>query len=1042
MLRWMVVLFLLSNCDSTAADLPVGDDSTLPASTAAPDSADERSNTETIRHHRQALDLLLERGGEADSLVAEARSTLGTAYATTGLYQEARPHLEQALAEAEKLFGPDHPLIAKTLIQLAQTFDKIGGAPPPLPLLERAVTISERVYPAGHPEIGKALLALGIHCQRRPAAYSTTNLLERALTILEQAYGPKNADVAAAKRCLGWASVWAGDYSRARTLLDEALLVEEELLGPQHPRVASTLHYLSGLYFFETNLAKAREAAERALAIREQAFGPDHPAVLVSLQGLGGIADAQGDLDRAQSVLERALLTEERLYGADATVHTVNVLGEVLVKRGEVEINAGRPDRAKPIFDRAASLLERAIRADSRVDSNSCSLSWRLETYGRVLSTAGNKEKSLDTFRRALEIRDACMGDHHPSLSSVLLGYALVLRDSGRREEAFDVALRCEKMAREHVQLTARTMAEQEALQYSLSRRRQVGLLLGIAADGINAERISEAWDVVIRSRCLVLDEMASRHRTVGRSESADIRGLATRLDSTRAALATAIASQRDERGVEEYRGHIEALVQAKEELERRLAERSVSFREEWGREHAGSAEVAAALAEGEVLVSFVRYDEGERVAHARYLAIVFSRGQGGPQIIPLGDAATIEARVEEWRSRAAEPAFGPSRPRIESACAEAGRSLRETVWDPIAPQLVGAKQIYLVPDGSLHLVDFGALPKSDGRFVIEESPLLVYLTSERDLIRQESETPIPSLHGLLAFGGPNFESQPAAINAGLASVEPLVFGDGTTYRGRSADCESFRSLRFTPLPHAGHEVLELADIWKSVSATPPRVLAASGSAIDVILRTGEQATEAAFKQLAPGSSSIHLATHAFVLGRSCALGADSSETNEGPVHRRDLAQIVGENPLLLSGVALAGANRRGDSDPEQPEEDGILTAEEIATLNLTSVDWIVLSGCNTGGGSVESGEGVFGLRRAFAIAGAGTVILSVWSVDDLMTRHWMRELYEARFNQGLAPASAVRAASLARLDDQRARGQSTQPCYWAGFIASGRLDD
>jgi CHAT domain-containing protein len=145
---------------------------------------------------------------------------------------------------------------------------------------------------------------------------------------------------------------------------------------------------------------------------------------------------------------------------------------------------------------------------------------------------------------------------------------------------------------------------------------------------------------------------------------------------------------------------------------------------------------------------------------------------------------------------------------------------------------------------------------------------------------------------------------------------------------------------------------------------------------------------------------------------------------------------MVGENPLVLAGLALAGANHRTAVGPEQ--EDGILTAEEIASMDLASAEWAVLSACDTGVGEIRAGEGVFGLRRAFQIAGVGTLIMSLWSVDDEGSRRWMAELYEERLLKGLGTAEAVREASLKLLRDRRKRGQSTHPFHWASFIAAG----
>jgi CHAT domain-containing protein len=142
------------------------------------------------------------------------------------------------------------------------------------------------------------------------------------------------------------------------------------------------------------------------------------------------------------------------------------------------------------------------------------------------------------------------------------------------------------------------------------------------------------------------------------------------------------------------------------------------------------------------------------------------------------------------------------------------------------------------------------------------------------------------------------------------------------------------------------------------------------------------------------------------------------------------------ENPLLRAGLALAGADRRDEAAPGQ--DDGILTAEEIASLDLSAAEWVVLSACDTGVGAVRAGEGVFGLRRAFQVAGARTLIMSLWSVDDAATREWMTALYEARLKHGRSTAASVREASLSVLNRRREAGESTHPFFWGAFVATG----
>jgi CHAT domain-containing protein len=228
---------------------------------------------------------------------------------------------------------------------------------------------------------------------------------------------------------------------------------------------------------------------------------------------------------------------------------------------------------------------------------------------------------------------------------------------------------------------------------------------------------------------------------------------------------------------------------------------------------------------------------------------------------------------------------------------------------------------------------------------------------------------------------------------------------------------------------------------------------------------TGSGATETAFKALAPGKGLLHLATHGFFIDPDCPgsppdpAGVTRGQPDEDPgdVTRGHLTGVPGdvtrgvgglaggppppepggprENPLVLCGLALAGANHRASAGPE--EDDGILTSEEIAALDLSGVEWAVLSACDTGLGEDRKGEGILGLRRAFQVAGAATLIMTLWSVDDASTRRWIRGLYAGRL-RGLDAAEAVRSAAVEQLGERRRKGLSTHPFYWGSFVAAG----
>jgi CHAT domain-containing protein len=331
-----------------------------------------------------------------------------------------------------------------------------------------------------------------------------------------------------------------------------------------------------------------------------------------------------------------------------------------------------------------------------------------------------------------------------------------------------------------------------------------------------------------------------------------------------------------------------------------------------------------------------------------------------------------------------------------------------------VARSLGSARRILIVPDGGINLVSFATLPAGTDRYLVEEAPTLHYLSAERDLLTQANSARGAGA-GALVVGGPDFNADPR-----VPATPKDASAGRSAYRGAPPSCGAFRSFRFAPLPGATKEASKIQEI---LSSRPAR------RSSQVLELTAGEATEEAFKALAPGKEMLHVATHGFFLNSRCpALDVSGRGTPSA-------AAVSLDTPLLLSGLVLAGANRRGEA--RSGAEDGILTSEEIATLDLSSVDWAVLSACETGLGEIQAGEGVLGLRRAFQIAGARTLIMSLWKVDDDSTQEWMRGLYENRL-AGMSTAEAARRASVSMIQAERAAGKSTHPFFWGGFVATG----
>jgi CHAT domain-containing protein len=233
--------------------------------------------------------------------------------------------------------------------------------------------------------------------------------------------------------------------------------------------------------------------------------------------------------------------------------------------------------------------------------------------------------------------------------------------------------------------------------------------------------------------------------------------------------------------------------------------------------------------------------------------------------------------------------------------------------------------------------------------------------------------------------------------------------------------------VKWEPLPATKDEVRDVA-----------RILAGREPAV---VLTGPEASKARLEALARGKRVLHLATHGFFLDAPCVRSLPGTRGIGGLAERAaappvgPLPRSVREESLLLSGLVLAGANRAAEGP--RGLDDGILTAEEIVALDLRGVDLVVLSACSTGRGRAQVGEGLFGLRRVLELAGARTVVTSLWPVPDRRARSWMGDFYRA-FRTGAGPGKAARSASLAALKRLRKERLPEHPYAWAGFLAAG----
>jgi CHAT domain-containing protein/tetratricopeptide (TPR) repeat protein len=767
------------------------------------------------------------------------------------------------------------------------------------------------------------------------------------------------------------------EYEAGRPIAERALSIR--LAAPAESREqAGSLYQAADFRRATGDYAGALAGYRGAIAAWTRLFGEGHAENGSAWHYMGILHALTGDPAGARACLRRALAVREGALGdSDPLVATtLHALGDLAARSGDPQaeelfaraqriwertLGPGDPFVARSLqararlraaagdFATARSLLGRAlaIRAAAFGPRHHLVARTRL-ALADLLARSGGVEAALAETRVSIGLLKETLGPEHPAVADALSDQARLLWSAGRRTDALVTALSAETMARERFRRSARDLDDGLALSYAGARTSGLDVLLTALAERTRdvepAAAAREAFDALIRSRGMVLG---------ARAESGD-----AGIDAVRDAIPS------------------------------------------------GGALVAYAL--------YRRLAGPYGVAEPAYLAIVMAAGQPSPRVVPLGPAPVIEAAVSAWRDQVTRDPHGRAGEHREAtasaaedpetAARAAGERLRRAVWDPVAPWIAGASPVFVVPDGAIDLVAFGALPDDRDGYLVESGPLLHQLTTERSLVSSGSGA--ARGRGILSLGGPDFDAALAARAwPGALAARPL--------------CPEFARLTFGTLPGAAGEAREVAALLRSGG--------------DDIVLEGSAARADAFSQDAPGKRILHLATHAFVLPERCAVTPDRGSV-------ADLDSVPTEHPLLRSGLAFAGANRRAAANAEAGAgriEDGILTAEEIAGLDLSGVEWVVLSACDTGLGEIHAGEGVAGLRHAFERAGARTVIMSLWGADDASARAFMRALYAAR-STGATTAEAMRRAAADLIAFQRAHGRTTQPYYWGGFVATG----
>lgn len=891
-------------------------------------------------------------------------------------FSQAESLYRRALSIQERALGAEHTGVAGTLNDLALLYSDTGDVDQAILINQRVLSIREKALDANAPGVALALNNLAWAYELKGDYAEALSHFTRALQIWERAVGPEHPDLGYALDGLAKVHYLRGDYAAAEPLYLRALAIREKAFGPEDTEVATTLNNLAVLYRQKGDYAKAEQLLLRDLGITEKRVGPDHASVAPTLNNLALIYRRQGEFAKAEALYQRALSIRERALGPTHmdVGSTLNSLGQLYAERS----TAGETE-AKSLLERSLLILENALGADHH------RVAAPLVALGTLATRRDDYAAADRYYRRALAIQEKVLGPDHPEVAQSLESLSELSRAQGDLHRSLDLLQRAHEARERHLAHNLPFGSERQKLGYlklfAQDVDRAVSLHARMTSD---PQALHLAFTTLLRRKGRGVEATVDNIAALRVRASPQDHELFDQLSGVRSQLAALTLQGPSGGEADDYRSRRVQLEDAVDRLEAEVGARSAEFR-------AQSLPVTleairAQIPEQAALVEFAWYgptdDTKKSAVPPRYAAYLLAH-DAEPQWVDLGEAAAIDRAVADWRRALGDPQRSDAR--------DLGRALDAAIMQPVRERLGALRHLLISPDGELNLVPFAALVDEENNYLVDRFTI-TYLTSGRDLLRLQ----VPR----------ESRSQPVIV-ATPTFGEPALVTTNRDSRPRVDDSQAF----FGPLPGAATEVRALKELLSNAT-----------------FLTGEQATEAALRRVS-GPRLLHVATHGFFLrDEEDVAGDDSNATSTSGTRLGKWARWV-ENPLLRSGLALAGANQ-GSSG----EDDGVLTALEAAGLDLWGTQLVVLSACDTGLGEVKRGDGVYGLRRALVLAGAESQLISLWPVSDRSTGDLMIDYYKLLMH-GEARGEALRHAQLSMLrNDRRAH-----PYYWASFIQLGQ---
>jgi len=884
---------------------------------------------------------------------------------------------------------------------------------------------------------------------------STISYWKQSAELFEK-HHPESFDYASSLNNLGVLYKTMGDYKVAEPYFKQALAIQRKALGEEHPSYAHSLNSLGVLYLNMGDYKAAEPYFIQALEIRMKALGEEHPDYAESLSDIGSLYSDMGNYKAAEPYYKQALEIRKKALGEEHTSYASS-----LIQIGSLYIDMGNYKAAEPYYKQALEIIKKALDEEhfsySIILMNLGNLYSEMENYkaaesyfiqaleikkkalgeehpsyasslynlGKLYSNMGDYKAAEPHYKQALEIRKKALGEEHPDYASSLINLGVLYKRMGDYKLAESLFIKAISIKLGNLNTSFSWLSAQEKQLYWNQEKYFYRNMISFSVSAFESVPTSTelSYKAIITSKSLLLETSRELDQAIAQSLDEEIKTQFTEMKNLRK-LYSKLQSEgsTNKELMERYKKQAESLDKI---LVNKLGECAASKRKfeiTW-------KDVQSNLSSSDAAIEFARYYDYKDSSY-NYMALVVRPNYVYPKLVKLGEESNI-------RIAAQNKDFS---------------SLYDLIWKDIDTLLKGVQTVYYSPAGELNSVSFSAMCFEAGDSVLQDIAqnrgviittnkeksqscnavlldkyTLHQLTTTRYLADGTLNKTKPMNSSLALYGGINYDDLPIKSDSISTEItnEEYAFQLNLSKtnsnkkinkkRGKKRSSSNFGE-KLEYLPGTKEEITNIAVLMNN---SKWEVLSRSDKG------TGEYEFKKDLETKVPGV--LHIATHGFAFPDELKKETNLLDLNQTSTYK------VSEDPMVRCGLLFSGANISWMGNPqkmiEQTGDDGILTAAEVANLDLSKTKLVVLSACETGLGKIEGSEGTFGLKRGFKLAGVEQIIVSLWSVPDKETMELMT-LFYSDLTKTLNPV-----ISFSKAQKEMRNKYPTEPEKWAGFV-------